>query len=86
MEENYILLKFISSADKSNKKKYLKDFLNGSLYMNTLNYFGMNIISSWLRKEDMLRQMGFHFRIRLICRNIFYLKDRRIYLKELYVI
>lgn len=39
MEENYILLKFISSADKSNKKKYLKDFLNGSLYMNTLNYF-----------------------------------------------
>lgn len=36
---DYILLKFISSADKCNRKKYLKDFLNGSLYMNTLNYF-----------------------------------------------
>ena len=30
MKENYILLKFISSADKSNKKKYLKDFLSGN--------------------------------------------------------
>lgn len=30
---NYILLKFISS------KKFLKDFLNGSLYMNTLYYY-----------------------------------------------
>lgn len=39
MNEDYILLKFISSADKCNRKKYLKDFLNGSLYMNTLNYF-----------------------------------------------
>ena len=39
MKEEYILLKFISNADKYNKKKYLKDFLNGSLYMNTLNYF-----------------------------------------------
>lgn len=44
MNEDYILLKFISSADKCNRKKYLKDFLNGSLYMNTLNYFGMSTI------------------------------------------
>ena len=36
---NHVLLKFISQPKSGDKLKYLHDFLNGNLYMNTLSYF-----------------------------------------------
>lgn len=37
--KGHILLKFISQPNDGDKLKYLHDFLNGNLYMNTLSYF-----------------------------------------------
>lgn len=37
--QNHILIKFISQPECGEKTKYLHDFLNGNLYMNTLSYF-----------------------------------------------
>lgn len=37
--QNHVLLKFISQPEEGDKLKYLHDFLNGNLYMNTLSYF-----------------------------------------------
>ena len=45
--QNHVLLKFISQPEEGDKLKYLHDFLNGNLYMNTLSYFWNEYTPNW---------------------------------------